>query len=76
MWSVHNTIELVRRGVPAVTLLSEDFVVLANIIAKSRGVSLRYVVFPRIIDTMPAEEIQVEAEKAFEEVVRLWSEPA
>ncbi len=61
---------------PTVAFVGEDFVMEAQMIAKSRGVLLKYVVFPRTINTMTPEEIKVEATRACEEAVRLLSKPA
>ena len=56
--------------------VGEDFVMEAQMIAKSRGVLLKYVVFPRTINSMTPEEIKTEATRACEEAVRLLSKPA
>ena len=56
--------------------VGEDFVMEAQMIAKSRGVLLKYVVFPRTINSMTPEEIKVEATRACEEAVKLLSKSA
>ena len=61
---------------PTVAFVGEDFVMEAQMIAKSRGVLLKYVVFPRTINSMTPEEIKTEATRACEEAVRLLSKPA
>ena len=68
--------ELMKRGMPAVVLLGEDFIAQSEVIAKSRGIRLKYVVFPRTIDGMPPEEIEAETDKACEEIIKLLSQPA
>ena len=46
-----------KKGIAAVVLANEDFVELAKVVAKSKGVStLPYVVFPRKINEMSEDE--------------------
>ena len=68
--------ELMKRGMPAVVLLGEDFIAQSEVIAKSRGMRLKYAVFPRTIDSMTPEEIEAETDRACEEIVTLLSQPA
>ena len=68
--------ELMKRGMPAVVLLGEDFIAQSEVIAKSRGIRLKYTVFPRTIDSMTPEEIEAETDRACEEIVKLLSQPA
>jgi hypothetical protein len=62
-----------KRGIPAVVLLGEDFIAQSEVIARSRGMRLKYAVFPRNIDGMTTEEIKAETDRAYEEVVGLLS---
>ena len=57
-------------------LLTEDFVAVARMLAKSYRISPNYVVFPRTFNTMSPEEVQAETEKACGKVVSLLSQPA
>ncbi|MFC1981686.1 hypothetical protein ACFLVN_05560 [Chloroflexota bacterium] len=68
--------ELIKNGVPAVILLNEDFVAEAQLIARSRGVPIKYVVVPRTINAMTDEEIEAEIDKVEEQIVQLLSQPA
>jgi hypothetical protein len=55
-----------------VVLANEDFVELAKVVAKSKGVSvLPYVVFPRKINEMTPEEIEELTGRAIGEIVDL-----
>jgi len=68
--------ELIKKGLPAVIILNEDFVAEAQLIARSRGVPIKYVVVPRTINTMADEEIEAEIDKVEEQIVQLLSQPA
>ena len=57
-------------------LINDDFVIEAQMIAKSRGMLLKYVTFPRTINTMPVEEIEAETDRACKEIVKLLSQSA
>ena len=65
--------ELMKRGMPTVVLLGEDFLVSSQLIAKSRGMGFKYVTFPRNIDFAPTTEIEAETDRAGEEIVQLLS---
>ena len=53
-------------------LVNEDFVEIAKLMAKSKGIpALPYVVFPRTINTMPTEQVEVLAEGAVDKIVSL-----
>ena len=57
-------------------LVNEDFVVETQMIAKSRGVpDLKYVVFPRTINSMSPEEIKKATDKVSDDVVKLLTNP-
>ena len=68
--------ELIKKGLPAVIILNEDFVAEAQLIARSRGVPIKYVVVPRTINAMTDEEIEAEIDKVEEQIVQLLSQPA
>ncbi len=57
-------------------LLSEDFVAIARMMARSKGVDLKYVVFPRRIENLAPGDIEAETGKACEEIVRLLGRPS
>ena len=54
---------------PAIILINEDFVPEAQMIAKARGAPVEYVVFPRTMDAMSAEQIEAEIDRAYDEIV-------
>ena len=55
-----------------VYLVHEDFLDIAKLAAKSRGAPfLPCVIFPRKINSIPPEEVEVHAEKAIGEIVNL-----
>ena len=68
--------ELIKKGLPAVIILNEDFVAEAQLIARSRGIPIKYVVVPRTINAMPEKEIEAEIGKVEEQIVQLLSQPA
>ena len=69
--------EATKLGMPAVVLLTEHFLSVAQVIAKSQGMSaMGIVVLPFDPDRMPAEQVQELATKALEEVVEVWTQPS
>lgn len=62
--------ELIKRGIPTVLLIGEDFTVQADLIARSRGMCLKYAVFPRTINGMSPEEVEKQTDQAGESVVK------
>ena len=62
---------MIKRGLPTVLLVNENFLVATEAMAKSYGLSqLPTVVFPTNMDSMPEEEIIELTGKGFPEVVR------
>ena len=61
--------DLIERGIPAITLITEDFVLEAQMITKARGAPFEYVVFPRTMDAMSREQIEAEIDRAYDEIV-------
>lgn len=71
-WSVHDTIELERRGIPAVLVVSEVFEHLARLEAQSLGVpEPSLAVVPHPIGACTSDEIKDRAEIAREKVESL-----
>ncbi|MDO8567881.1 MAG: hypothetical protein Q7R57_04115 [Dehalococcoidales bacterium] len=59
-----------KRGIPSVVLIGEDFINQSKIISASKGMGLKYVAFPRTINGMAPEGVKHETEKAFESIIR------
>jgi hypothetical protein len=71
-WSVHDTIELERAGVPAVVATTTDFVELTRRVAAGFGLpDARIAVFPHPLGGTEAATIRAWADAAVPEVVRL-----
>ena len=61
---------MIKRAVPAVLLVNENFIIATKTVAKAYGVDdLPYVVFPSNMDSMPEGEIIELTEKGFDEVL-------
>jgi hypothetical protein len=75
-WSVHDQIALIRRGVPAVVLVTERFVALANATRRSNGVpDAPMIVLPRTesIEYSGEEAMEVAAATTFSELLARFS---
>ncbi|MBI4307590.1 MAG: hypothetical protein HY684_02160 [Chloroflexi bacterium] len=68
-----DAIELEQRGVPAVALVTERFLALAQAVAKGKGMpDLSIVVLPPNVDYMSEADLRLVADRAFDQaVVRL-----
>ena len=61
-----------EKGIPTVMIISEDFVVMARMVARSKGVnSPPFVVLPRTINSMSVEEVEAVIEKHSAEIAGL-----
>lgn len=59
-----------KRGVPTVTLVTEQFVSLARAAAKSLGYpDIPLVVVPHPFETMPRDQVRALAEQKYDEIV-------
>ena len=68
---------MVKKGIPTVVLVNEQFLIEAQMIAKSYGVpSLRMIVLPHNIELLPSEEIEAITDKVCEEAIMLLTQPA
>ncbi|MEK7681565.1 MAG: hypothetical protein AAB369_01905 [Chloroflexota bacterium] len=66
---MRDAIELGKKGIPTVAMVTERFVNLAQHVAKGQGMpSLPMVVLPANVDFLSPEELRVVADKAFSEV--------
>ncbi|MEK7874136.1 MAG: hypothetical protein AAB502_09810 [Chloroflexota bacterium] len=73
---MRDTITLQQRGIPAVALVTERFVSLAQHVARGQGMpNLPLIVLPPQVDFMTPSELQPVADKAFEEVVGKLTAP-
>jgi hypothetical protein len=62
-----------KRGIPIVMMVNEDFVTIAKLIAKSKGApGLPHVVFPRTINTTPDKDVETLMDNAIPQIVQLW----
>ncbi|MDO8531536.1 MAG: hypothetical protein Q7T26_05115 [Dehalococcoidia bacterium] len=65
-----DAIELTQRGVPAVALVTQRFLALAQAVARGKGVpNLPIVVLPPNVDYMSEAELGPVADTAFDEAV-------
>ena len=63
-----------KMDVPTVIILNENFVPEARAIAQSQGVSIKYVVVPRTINSMTDLEIEAEVDKVQNQIVQLLAQ--
>lgn len=58
-WSVHACAQLEQAGVPAVSVLTEQFLPMGRAAAANRGLDpLAFVVLPTGFDALPDEEVR------------------
>ena len=68
--------EVEKRGIPTVSIVTEAFTSLAKSAAKSYGYpDLPMVVVPHPFETLPREEVRRIADAKFEEIVRAACRP-
>ena len=74
---MRDAITLQQRGIPAVALVTERFVSLAQHVARGQGMPhLPLVVLPPQVDFMTPEELKPIADRAFEDVAGKLVAPA
>lgn len=67
---MRDAIDLEKKGIPTVAMVTERFVNLAQHVAKGQGMpSLPMVVLPANVDFISPEDLQKVADKAFGEVM-------
>ncbi len=68
---------MVKRGLPTVILVNENFITETKVVAKSRGVpDLPYVVLPQNVAVLPKEELEAIARRIPEQIVAALLKPA
>jgi hypothetical protein len=76
-WSVHDTIEVLAAGKPAVVVVTEVFANLARTAAEARGVApIPMLVLPHPMETRSIDEIERIADERFAEMIALLADEA
>jgi hypothetical protein len=75
-WAIMDAAELEERGVPTVSLITEDLLGVASRTAEGLGwPDLRVVTMPQYLDDLPDEGVRHLAEERFEEIVQALTFP-
>jgi hypothetical protein len=73
LWSIHNSIELKKQGLPTTLVCSSNFTALVKATAKAKGhPDLKTLVVPHPIAEVDPDAIRRKAEAALEELVALF----
>ena len=68
---------MAKKGIPAVEMVTANFLMEAKLVARSRGLpSLPIVVLPRNIELLSTEELEAAADKACIEIADFLTHPA
>ena len=75
-WTVHDAVELERRGVPTITFVSEAFATIGESHARIRGLTgLPVVTLPEPFGQLSADEVRQVIDSVFDNVVEISAAP-